>query len=84
MFAQRTWAENDVFQMLSLHARRLSPTLTAYVGRVEALKGAAPRLLRPMYAGANMGHLSREADLVVLLKPRSQASTGKILRPSRV
>jgi hypothetical protein len=24
----------------------------------EALKGAAPRLFRPMYAGANMGHPS--------------------------
>jgi hypothetical protein len=31
----------------------------------EALEGAAPRLFRPMYARANMGHPSREAGFVV-------------------
>ena len=39
-----------------------------------ALKGAAPRLFRPMYAGANMGHPSREAGLVVC----SRAGVAKV------
>ena len=35
-------------------------------GRVTtALEGAAPRLFRPMYAQANMGHPSREEGLVL-------------------
>jgi hypothetical protein len=36
-----------------------------FAGRVKAFEGAAPRLFRPMYAQANMGHPSREAGLVV-------------------
>jgi hypothetical protein len=39
-----------------------------------ALDGAAPRLFRPMYAGANMGHPSREQNSLL-------ASTT--FRPSR-
>jgi len=31
----------------------------------EALEGAAPHLFRPMYAGANMGHPSREQGFVL-------------------
>ena len=31
----------------------------------KALGGAAPRLFRPMYAGANMGHPSREKGFVL-------------------
>jgi hypothetical protein len=58
--------------MLLLHARRLV-ALTALAGRVKAVEGAAPRFLRPMYARANMGHPSREAGIVVLLKRRWQA-----------
>jgi hypothetical protein len=57
---KRTWAENDVFRMLSLHARELLLAPTAFCRRAEALEGAAPRLSRPMYAAANMGHPSRE------------------------
>jgi hypothetical protein len=34
----------------------------------EALEGAAPRLFRPMYAGANMGHPSRTIDRVWEMK----------------
>jgi hypothetical protein len=33
----------------------------SFPARLRALEGAAPRLFRPMYAGANMGHPSRQS-----------------------
>src|ERR1700688_1172573 len=52
---QRTWAENGVFQMLSLHARGFLLLAALFARATVTLKGAAPCLFRPMYAGANMG-----------------------------
>jgi hypothetical protein len=69
----RTWAENDVFRILFASSATALVALTGFAGRVKAVEGAAPRLLRPMYARANMGHPSREAGIVVSLKRRSQA-----------
>jgi hypothetical protein len=47
--------------MLSLHAPGLLLLAVVFFARVAvALEGAAPHLFRPMYAGANMGHPSRE------------------------
>ena len=36
-----------------------------FAGVVRAFEEAAPRLFRPMYAQANMGHPSREAGFVL-------------------
>jgi hypothetical protein len=46
-------------------------------GRAEALERAAPGLFRPMYAGANMGHPSREEGLVQYSKTRCVQSKLK-------
>jgi hypothetical protein len=46
-----------------------SARTTAFARKAEALEGAAPRLCRPMYATANMGHPSREAGFVVCSRP---------------
>jgi hypothetical protein len=40
--------------------------VTVFFARVEVeLEGAAPRLIRRMYARANMGHASREEGFVL-------------------
>ena len=55
MFAQRTWAGNDIFRMLLLHLSRCDSLR-------ESIGG-----LRPLYSAhvrwANMGHPSRQEDL---------------------
>jgi hypothetical protein len=63
MFALAYMGLKRILQMLSLHAQGLLLWAQFFFARVaEALEGAAPRLFRPMYAGANMGHPSRERD----------------------
>jgi hypothetical protein len=55
-----------IFQMLLLHYTRILALGCSLLALVAiALEGAAPRLLRPMYARANMGHPSREEGFVV-------------------
>ena len=63
--ARRTWAENGFFQCFhSLGKDSCSwPQFFRHVAK--ALGGAAPRLFRPMYAQANMGHPSREEGFVL-------------------
>ncbi len=52
--------------MLLLHVRRLLLLAASFFTRVAiALDGATPRLFRPMYAEANMGHPSREEGFVL-------------------
>jgi hypothetical protein len=51
------WAENDIFQMLSAGA--LSSSEWIQVDRqFKAIVRASPRLIRPRYAQANLGHPS--------------------------
>jgi hypothetical protein len=67
-FAPSYMGRKRILQMLSLHARQFFPLAALFARLGEALEGAAPRLLRPMYARANMGHPSRGAGLVVYSK----------------
>src|ERR1700739_558014 len=62
MFAPAYMGRKRILQMHSLYAQGLLlwPQLP---GCSRALEGAAPRLFRPMYAGANMRHPSRTKDL---------------------
>jgi hypothetical protein len=54
-----------IFQMLSLDAPGFWFLAAVFALVAEALEGAAPRLFRPMYAGANMGHPSRKEGFVL-------------------
>jgi hypothetical protein len=55
--------------MLSLHVPGLLLFAVFFLARVAgALEGAAPHLFRPMYAGANMGHPSREEGFALCFK----------------
>jgi HlyD family secretion protein len=49
---QRTWVENDPFRML------LADGQSAIAAHNKGNRGASPRLFRPRYAGANLGHPS--------------------------
>jgi hypothetical protein len=51
--------------------------LSPFAPMPGTLKGAAPRLFRPMYAGANMGHPSREVGWVAC---EAKADQGLPLR----
>jgi hypothetical protein len=55
--------------MLSLHGQGLLLLGRGLRHIAKALGGAAPHLFRPMYAGANMGHPSREEGFVLCSHP---------------
>jgi hypothetical protein len=63
---QRTWADNDFFKCFhSRCPRGLSPSRVFFCPHSNSVGGAAPRLFRPMYAGANMGHPSESRWLIL-------------------
>jgi hypothetical protein len=65
MFAPAYMGRKWILRMLSLHGQRFLILAAAFCRVAKALEGAAPRLFRPMYAGANMGHPSREQGFVL-------------------
>ena len=56
--------QKRILQTLLLHSQRLSLLAAVCSHMAKALKRAAPNLFPPMYAGANMGHPSREEGFV--------------------
>jgi hypothetical protein len=63
----------------------LAPLAVVCFARVaEALEGAAPRLFRPMYARANMGHPSREAGFVVCSRAALLTCSSQAFLPNLV
>ena len=56
---QRTWDENGFFKCFYSMARGFLSLAGVFRPSNRGVRGAAPRLLRPMYAEANMGHPSR-------------------------
>jgi hypothetical protein len=71
---QRTWADNDFFRCFSSMYQQNSCVQHSPLVRFRrALEGAAARLFRPMYAGANMGH----PDIVATPQPSPVTSSGR-------
>jgi hypothetical protein len=69
---QRTWAENGFFKCFhSTRKETLTHNAQSFARVAVALDGATPRLFRPMYARANMGHPSRGVGLMVRSKNSS-------------
>src|ERR1700752_1344159 len=66
MFAPAYMGRKRVLRMLSLHVHGLL-LLTAVSAMSKSVGRGCARHLRPMYAGANMGHPSREEGLRSLL-----------------
>ena len=56
--------QKGFFQMLTLHTQGFWLWPWSFRSFNSSVEGAAPRLFRPMYAGANMGHPSREEGFV--------------------
>src|SRR5579859_2822130 len=66
----RTWAEYGLFECFHSMRKNYRPWLPSFANKQKHLKGAAPRLFRPMYAMANMEHSSREQGFVPCSKHR--------------
>jgi hypothetical protein len=67
-----------IFQMLSLHGAMI-PALgdnRLPVLQKSVRKGPSPHLFRPMYAGANMGHPSREQGFVLRSNYRARSGAA--------
>jgi hypothetical protein len=65
MFAPAYVGRERILPMLSLHSQGLLLLAAALLLRRKSVGRAAPHLFRPMYAGANMGHPSREEGFVL-------------------
>jgi hypothetical protein len=57
--------KTDSSNALTLLHEDLALGRSLFANVTEAMEGAAPRLFRPMYAEANMGHPSREEGFFV-------------------
>ncbi len=64
MFAFAYMGRKRILQMLLLQEQGLLLLAAALCHAEIALEGAAPSLSRPMYAGANMGHPSKNLDRI--------------------
>jgi hypothetical protein len=66
MFAPAYMGRKRILQMLSLNVAGFQPLAAVFFAdTAKRWKGLRPRLFRPMYAGANMGHPSREQGFVL-------------------
>src|SRR5258707_41228 len=66
MFAQAYMGRKRILPMLSLHTQGISFLAAVFSPHSKSVGRAAPRLFRPMYAWANMGHPSRDGGFVRL------------------
>jgi hypothetical protein len=59
------------------------PRSQSFCQIAKAFEGAGPHLFRPMYAGANMGHPSREEGSVFCGKTATPMNSTRLANPTR-